>query len=162
MRVSALALLAVLAPSIATADVQPADTRWFEPARATSVIAGCLAHGSPAPSSKTCTDRYNVACQKANGYTTLAMEQCTSAAVDYWMKVVTTRTNALLARHDTALATYVRQSDAEWKRYRTSRCKIYATFQGTMWGPVGSGCFLDVTIDRAGDLAIIAQNWVSG
>jgi uncharacterized protein YecT (DUF1311 family) len=155
-----VALLAWAVPARADDAANP----WLAPAKVRTTIAACVAKNkqddSSTKASHDCTDRYMTSCDSAGGDSTVAMVTCGSAVLDYWNTVVAARAKTLLARKNPGLAAYVRSSDGAWRAYRTSRCGMYGHFDGTMWGPVGVGCMIDLTVDRATDLIDLGENYV--
>jgi uncharacterized protein YecT (DUF1311 family) len=159
----ALVSIVLTVGSAVVARADDAANPWLDAGKVRATIGGCIAKNkqddSSTKASHDCTDRYVTMCSAAGHDTTVAMDNCGSSVLDYWNAVVAMRTKTLLARHERDLLAYVRASDAAWRAYRTSRCRMYGYFDGTMWGPVGVGCMIDLTVDRATDLVDLDDNF---
>jgi hypothetical protein len=157
---TALILLAfAFGTHAAAAAIADPVSAWTTPAKVSSFITPCLkTTGDDQPSKATpCTTKFVTKCSAAANDTTMAMTECADAAVTYWRGIVTQRTNALLARHNADITGYIKASDPAYQRYVKTRCSMYALFDGTMWGPVGVNCVLETTVQRADDLAVLAN-----
>ena len=147
-----LLLVSILAPSggLAAADE---DRDYLE---------ACLAAagGYTAGARTTCFGQVSKLCLTSSAGTTADMESCAARELAVWEAYLQDAYAELEASQPSPRMAAIRTAQEAWRPWRTARCDVYATFDGTIFGALAGLCRAETTSRRVVDLWEIQTGFV--
>ncbi len=150
---AALLLFLLVAAPVASAARAEGDGAYLE---------ACLAAagGYTDAARDTCFAQVSEVCVASSAGTTVDLITCAQREYDVWQALLDAAYRRLAEAEPAARLAKIDAAQEAWRTWRDQRCRVYATYEGSIYAPLAALCLAETVSRRVVDLWEIERGFV--